>query len=414
MSPEKEPNFFLDPTPPVQVPSEDAYLGLFAGAGDETWLGEASGRYFSDPTTPGLIKARVPDARIMIALRDPVERAYSSYWHDVKFGIESRPFAEVVDEQLDDSRLPVGADPEKKHVYLGFYSQHVARFLDVFGDAVRVGFLEDLHADPEARRRRSSSSSASTPTWRGRSPRRPQRLRAAAQPPGRAADGLTEGARRRPRRLPRANAHVGREPRAAARPEAAARSCAARTPAGCVRRRPRAARAAARPARSRGSPLLAHSGSEDCAPRERRPERPGALRRCRELRARCRLQADARGCVRPLRSGHAASAREDRNRSRPDRRRAVGPRLQADPRRAGRVLAGQQAGCLHARDERIGADERPGRFRFEGPYPASYEGRPAHIHIRVVAKFHEMLLTRYEPRGARRGTLRLVLRPEQL
>jgi hypothetical protein len=149
MSPAKEPNFFLDPTPPVKVPTEAAYLRLFSGAGDQRWLGEASGRYFSDPTTPGLIKARVPDARIMIALRDPVERAYSSYWHDVKFGIESRPFAEVVDEQLDDSRRPVGADPEKKHVYLGFYSKHVTRFLDVFGDAVRVGFLEELHADPQ-------------------------------------------------------------------------------------------------------------------------------------------------------------------------------------------------------------------------------------------------------------------------
>ena len=55
-----------------------------------------------------------------------------------------------------------------------------------------------------------------------------------------------------------------------------------------------------------------------------------------------------------------------------------------------------------------------GRFRFEGPYPASYGGRPAHIHIRVVAKFHELLLTRYEPRGARRGTVRLVLRPQQV
>jgi len=148
MSPAKEPNFFLDPTPPVRVPSEDAYLSLFASASDETWLGEASGRYFSDPTTPGLIKARVPDARIMVSLRDPVERAYSSYWHDVKFGIESRGFAEVVEEQLDDSRFPVGADPDRKHVYLGFYSQHVRRFLDVFEDATRVGFLEDLQADP--------------------------------------------------------------------------------------------------------------------------------------------------------------------------------------------------------------------------------------------------------------------------
>jgi protocatechuate 3,4-dioxygenase beta subunit len=55
-----------------------------------------------------------------------------------------------------------------------------------------------------------------------------------------------------------------------------------------------------------------------------------------------------------------------------------------------------------------------GRFRFEGPYPPSYEGRPGHIHIRVVAKFHEVLLMRYEPHGARRGTVRLVLTPQQV
>ena len=57
--------------------------------------------------------------------------------------------------------------------------------------------------------------------------------------------------------------------------------------------------------------------------------------------------------------------------------------------------------------------DRSGRFRFEGPYPASYEGRPAHIHLRIVASGHEVLLSRYEPaRGARRGTVRLVLVPQ--
>jgi protocatechuate 3,4-dioxygenase beta subunit len=55
-----------------------------------------------------------------------------------------------------------------------------------------------------------------------------------------------------------------------------------------------------------------------------------------------------------------------------------------------------------------------GRFRFEGPRPTSYEGRPAHIHIRVVAPNHEVLLTRYEPRGRRTGSVRLVLRPQQV
>jgi hypothetical protein len=57
--------------------------------------------------------------------------------------------------------------------------------------------------------------------------------------------------------------------------------------------------------------------------------------------------------------------------------------------------------------------DRNGRFRFEGPYPASYEGRPPHIHLRVVAPAHEVLLARYEPaRGARKGSVRLVLRSQ--
>ena len=56
--------------------------------------------------------------------------------------------------------------------------------------------------------------------------------------------------------------------------------------------------------------------------------------------------------------------------------------------------------------------DRYGRFRFEGPFPPSYEGRPGHIHLRVFATNHEPLLTRYvPPRGSRRGTIRLVLRP---
>jgi protocatechuate 3,4-dioxygenase beta subunit len=59
--------------------------------------------------------------------------------------------------------------------------------------------------------------------------------------------------------------------------------------------------------------------------------------------------------------------------------------------------------------------DRSGRFSFEGPYPTSYNGGAPHIHLRVVAPAHEVLLSRYEPvRGARRGTVRLVLVPHAL
>ena len=59
---------------------------------------------------------------------------------------------------------------------------------------------------------------------------------------------------------------------------------------------------------------------------------------------------------------------------------------------------------------------RLGRFRFEGPRPVSYEGRPPHIHLRIVARDHEILLTRYVPRPptAKSGSIRVVLTPARL
>jgi protocatechuate 3,4-dioxygenase beta subunit len=58
---------------------------------------------------------------------------------------------------------------------------------------------------------------------------------------------------------------------------------------------------------------------------------------------------------------------------------------------------------------------RAGRFRFEGPSPTSYDGMPAHIHIKVEAAGFVTLFTEYfPPRGSRRGSLRLVLLPSDL
>jgi protocatechuate 3,4-dioxygenase beta subunit len=59
--------------------------------------------------------------------------------------------------------------------------------------------------------------------------------------------------------------------------------------------------------------------------------------------------------------------------------------------------------------------DRAGRFRYRSPVPTSYEGREPHLHIRVIARGHEQLLSRYVPaRGSRRGSIRLVLVPEDL
>jgi protocatechuate 3,4-dioxygenase beta subunit len=57
---------------------------------------------------------------------------------------------------------------------------------------------------------------------------------------------------------------------------------------------------------------------------------------------------------------------------------------------------------------------RAGRFRFEGPRPREYGGRPGHIHIKVEADGYVTLYATYFPGGARSGSVRLVLVPSDL
>ncbi len=54
-----------------------------------------------------------------------------------------------------------------------------------------------------------------------------------------------------------------------------------------------------------------------------------------------------------------------------------------------------------------------GAYRFESNPPPPYGGRPAHIHVRVTARGHEVLVTQYYPgTGQTEGTFDLVLVPQ--
>jgi hypothetical protein len=147
MSRVKEPHFFTaaDPsrTPPVK--DQRAYLNLFAGA-HEPIRGEASASYFTDLASPTAIRRANPDARILVILRDPVERAYSHYLDMVGFGEESRSFTEAVEAELAGER----PDRTEPYVNRGFYAEPLGRYLQTFGDNVHVLFLETMASDPES------------------------------------------------------------------------------------------------------------------------------------------------------------------------------------------------------------------------------------------------------------------------
>jgi protocatechuate 3,4-dioxygenase beta subunit len=74
--------------------------------------------------------------------------------------------------------------------------------------------------------------------------------------------------------------------------------------------------------------------------------------------------------------------------------------------------AGPNGYVYRARGRGSVLTDRSGRFRFEGPVPASSGLRPPHIHIAVIHPAYEELLTRYVVRpGAKSGRIRIVLTP---
>ena len=100
----KEPNFFSGVRRPLNpdVHDEASYLRLFAPGAHCKLRGEASTSYLWAKDVPARIKRVNPEARILISLRDPVERAHSGYWYRVALGEEDRPFSEVVQDELEE------------------------------------------------------------------------------------------------------------------------------------------------------------------------------------------------------------------------------------------------------------------------------------------------------------------------
>lgn len=61
--------------------------------------GEATPYYLSHPHAPKRAYQIVPNAILIALLRDPVERAYSHYHHEVRMGVEKLSFEDAIDKE---------------------------------------------------------------------------------------------------------------------------------------------------------------------------------------------------------------------------------------------------------------------------------------------------------------------------
>jgi len=145
----KEPHYFssikstqLYP-PPIR--DKKKYLSLFKKSQKGALIGESSASYLWDPTSPKLIHKIIPEAKIIISLRDPVERAYSHYFLRVGGG-KTYSFLEAIKIALDSKN-----DFYQGVIILGgWYNEQVKRYLEIFGQKqVKVLIFEEFIKNPK-------------------------------------------------------------------------------------------------------------------------------------------------------------------------------------------------------------------------------------------------------------------------
>jgi hypothetical protein len=124
------------------VSSWDDYLRLFSGATTQKAIGEASVNYLWSKTAAEGIASRIPQARIIMVLRSPADRAFSQYLHNLSDGHISQSFRDYVRASLRHSGEGLGI--YEPFLEMGFYADQVQRYFDCFPrEQIGIWFYEE-------------------------------------------------------------------------------------------------------------------------------------------------------------------------------------------------------------------------------------------------------------------------------
>jgi len=144
----KEPGYFaVSVNPKLKlskvIKDEKKYFNLFKEVKDEIAIGDASVQYLWDPKAPILIHEKIPNARIIIMLRDPVERAFSHYLLLLGLGTETLSFSDSIRKSLK-----AKPDYSGRIIEAGLYFEQVKRYEKIFGfEQIKIIIFEEFVAN---------------------------------------------------------------------------------------------------------------------------------------------------------------------------------------------------------------------------------------------------------------------------
>lgn len=158
----KEPNFFsfegeaLNYKGPGadyvnnSVTDIDEYRALFSDAPPGNVCGEASPLYLFSEKAPRRIHHHIPQVRMVVVLRNPIDQALSHYLYAVKQRIESlEDFAEAL--EAEEERLAAGWQPLFGYSHFPRYAEQLSRYFNLFDrNQFLIRTYEDFQTDPQA------------------------------------------------------------------------------------------------------------------------------------------------------------------------------------------------------------------------------------------------------------------------
>jgi hypothetical protein len=130
------------------VTTLDQYQALFEGASGRRAVGESSDLYLDGDGAAERIRRHLPEARLIVILRNPVERAYSQFKHLVRDGRETLPTFEQA-LAAEEQRAANGWHPIWHLAGRGFYAGQLQKYLDLFPrEQLSIHLYDDFVADP--------------------------------------------------------------------------------------------------------------------------------------------------------------------------------------------------------------------------------------------------------------------------
>ncbi len=151
MTEHKEPHFLINSEIGESrvhkgVITLEEYKKMFETKRGYSYKGESSVMYLAFPefSIKNIKKHLTPDVKIIIMLRNPIERAFAGYLHNLRYNpSENLSFEQAIENSEDRYHKDIDITPDTRYLHVGMYDNQVKQYIKAFGDNVHVIIYDD-------------------------------------------------------------------------------------------------------------------------------------------------------------------------------------------------------------------------------------------------------------------------------